>query len=491
MPPRNKYKLDYGMRLFLPMVGVLWFVILAVAIYQYRNESNLRKEMLIEDIRMLNARIISAYEQGYDIAPVIQFAAKYYENSALNGIRISVYDDKSNLIHCIGTPIPISADADRPPELMSSDAPSSGSFFRRAEIGSSHTFYYFGVRTSADRKIFVHTAMPYTNALSSRLSVDNSMWVIILMLAIGASVFAAITARILSRNVTLLYEFAHRAAAGEPMIADKEFPHDMLGDISRQIFKLYTEKDAAMARSEYDHAAAIKATEDKVRTTRELSNNINHELKTPVGVIRGYLDTIAEHPEMPPEMQKRFIANARQAMERLCNLLNDLSSITRLEEGGTSITREPVIINDLLYNMSTEIESTAILKHITFSYHIPDKCIVMCNYNLLYGMLMNLIVNADFHSRGDSCELKLLGKVDRRFYSFSFADNGIGVDEEHIPHLFERFYRIDKGRSRKIGGTGLGLPIVKNTVTVFGGDITVRNRTPHGLEFIFTLPIAD
>jgi signal transduction histidine kinase len=304
-------------------------------------------------------------------------------------------------------------------------------------------------------------------------------------------VFAAITARILSRNVTLLYEFAHRAAAGEPMIAEKEFPHDMLGDISRQIFKLYTEKDAAMARSEYDHAAAIKATEDKVRSTRELSNNINHELKTPVGVIRGYLDTIAEHPEMPPETQKRFIDNARQAMERLCNLLNDLSSITRLEEGGASIIREPVVINDLLYNMSAEIKSTEILKHITFSYDVPEECTVMSNYSLLYGMLMNLIVNADFHSRGDSCELKLLGEVDHRFYSFSFADNGVGVSEEHIPHLFERFYRIDKGRSRKVGGTGLGLPIVKNTVTVFGGDITVRNRTPHGLEFIFTLPIAQ
>ena len=106
MSPIKKHKLNYGWRLFLPLVGLLWLVIIAVAFYQYNSEAALRKEILNDQIRMLNARIIDAYEQDLDLAPVVQFAAKYYENSALNGIRISVYDNLGNLLHCTGTPIP-------------------------------------------------------------------------------------------------------------------------------------------------------------------------------------------------------------------------------------------------------------------------------------------------------------------------------------------------------------------------------------------------
>jgi signal transduction histidine kinase len=111
---------------------------------------------------------------------------------------------------------------------------------------------------------------------------------------------------------------------------------------------------------------------------------------------------------------------------------------------------------------------------------------VIGNYNLLYGMLMNLVRNADFHSRGKVCGLNLISEDDKTF-RFIFYDDGVGVGEEHLPHLFDRFYRVDKGRSRKVGGTGLGLPIVKNSVMALGGEIMVRNHKPHGLEIEFTL----
>lgn len=482
----RKHKLNYGWRLFLPLVGLLWLVIIAVAIYQYKNESKLREEIVNDEIRLLNSRIIAAYEQELDLMPVIQFAAKYYENSALNGIRISVYDNHGNLLYCTGTPIPSSVNGKTPPELIAANETGHGTSLRRSDVDPTQAYYYFGVRTSADGKIYVHTAMPYTSALSRELSVDKGMWLLILAMAIGTTIFAYFTTRILGRNVIILHDFATKAAAGEPLPRIDNFPHNELGDISRQIYKLYTEKDAAINRSEREHSIAIKATEDKIHMTRELSNDINHELKTPVGVIRGYLDTIATHQEMVPEMKQKFIENARNAMDRLCNLLNDLSSITRLEEGANSISNEDVDLNDLLFNISTELESINMTNNIHFSYDIPDGCIVIGNYNLLYGMMMNLIRNADFHSRGENCGIRLLSQNSRE-YTFAFADDGVGVGEQHLSHLFDRFYRIDKGRSRKVGGTGLGLPIVKNTVTVFGGTIFARNRQPHGLEFVFTL----
>ena len=122
-----------------------------------------------------------------------------------------------------------------------------------------------------------------------------------------------------------------------------------------------------------------------------------------------------------------------------------------------------------------------------FTYNIPADCWVQANYNLVMNAMMNLVRNAAAYSKGTRISLNLIdhSEVD---YTFSFADNGKGVAEEHLPHLFERFYRVDEGRARKSGGTGLGLPIVQITFNTLGGSISVRNAKPHGLEFIFTLP---
>ncbi len=122
-----------------------------------------------------------------------------------------------------------------------------------------------------------------------------------------------------------------------------------------------------------------------------------------------------------------------------------------------------------------------------FSFDIPLDCYVSGNYGLLNGMICGLIRNASMYSNGTRICLKLISESDR-FYMFAFFDNGMGVPEEHIPHLFERFYRVDNGRSRKQGGTGLGLPIVRSTVITLGGTISVHNRSTGGLEFIFSLP---
>ncbi len=99
-----------------------------------------------------------------------------------------------------------------------------------------------------------------------------------------------------------------------------DFPHDELGEISKQINRLFNERMKAVALSEKEHAMAIKATEDKIRINREMSNNINHELKTPVGVIKGYMDTIIQNPDMPTELRQRFLGKAQQHMDRLCSL---------------------------------------------------------------------------------------------------------------------------------------------------------------------------
>ena len=346
-------------------------------------------------------------------------------------------------------------------------------------------FYYTSTKSN-DGQIDVLTAMPYTLDITDAIGLDPSMWILIIGLCVVVTVVAYYSTRVLTRNITLLQQFANRAVKGESFQGLDDFPHDELGDISREIIRLYRDKSQAMARSEREHSVALHAIEEKARIKRQLTNNINHELKTPIGVIRGYIDTILDYPDMDEASRTHFLTRAQSNVERLCSLLNDVSAITRLEDGAGSIPVSEVNMHDLVYSIENDIEASKIAPNMKFSFSVPLDCCVVGNESLIHGMLMNLIKNAALHSHGTEISFKLVAESSK-FYTFAFNDNGTGVADEHLAHLFERFYRIDSGRSRKVGGTGLGLPIVKNTVQSLGGTISVHNRSTGGLEFVFTL----
>ena len=266
-----------------------------------------------------------------------------------------------------------------------------------------------------------------------------------------------------------------------------DYPHDELGEISRQIIHMYNERSKTVLKLKREHKVALHAMEEKARMKRQLTNNINHELKTPIGVIKGYLDTIIENPDMDPASRTHFQLKAREHVNRLVNLITDVSAITRLEEGTGMISTEELDFHDTVYTLANDIEESGSLGEMTFNFDVPFECKIQGNYNLLTGMIINLVKNAAAYSKGTECNLSCTGEDDN-FYYFLFRDNGTGVGEEHLPHIFERFYRIDSGRSRKAGGTGLGLPIVQNTVLAHGGKITVENCPGGGLGFRFSLP---
>lgn len=270
------------------------------------------------------------------------------------------------------------------------------------------------------------------------------------------------------------------------MFDESKFSHDELGDISREIVKIYRAMEKAMEQSKREHEVAMYAVEEKSRIKRQLTNNINHEIKTPVGVIRGYLDTVLSSPEMDDRTRTQFLLRAQSNVTRLCSLLSDVSTMTRLEEGGGNIPTVEVDFHDMLFGVENDVNASGMLGDMTFSFDVPVDCYVKGNVNLLTGMITNLIRNAVQYSHGTEVGLNYIVESDK-YYTFSFYDNGVGVPDEHLIHLFERFYRVDAGRSRKVGGTGLGLPIVKNTVEALGGTISVRNRPTGGLEFLFTL----
>jgi signal transduction histidine kinase len=171
----------------------------------------------------------------------------------------------------------------------------------------------------------------------------------------------------------------------------------------------------------------------------------------------------------------------------LADLVHDISLLTKIEEAGNLYKIENVNLSLLISDIIAEIRLKLEQKNISAVVNLPDNLFIQGNAGLLYSIFRNLYDNALDHA-GENLEVKLdQYMADADFYYFSFSDTGTGVPEEDLPRLFERFYRVDKGRDRKKGGTGLGLAIVKNAVQFHKGDISVKNHTGGGLEFLFSL----
>lgn len=226
---------------------------------------------------------------------------------------------------------------------------------------------------------------------------------------------------------------------------------------------------------------------EQARLKKQLTQNIAHELKTPVSSIQGYLETIVNNPDMPREKLDTFLARSYAQSNRLTHLLSDISLLTRMEEAPNMTEKESVNLHQLVQNIFNEVSLQLEEKQIRPQNTLPPDLYIKGNPSLLYSIFRNLTDNAIAYAGTDISITIRCFRQGEKFDYFSFADTGIGVSPEHLGRLFERFYRVDKGRSRKLGGTGLGLAIVKNAVLLHGGSIFAKNNPGGGLEFIFTL----
>ena len=226
---------------------------------------------------------------------------------------------------------------------------------------------------------------------------------------------------------------------------------------------------------------------EQARLKRQLTQNIAHELKTPVSSIQGYLETIINNPQLPPDKEKAFLERSYVQSNRLTLLLRDISTLSRMDEAPELMEKELVNIGTLIDDIFKEVSLGLEQKQMIAHSHIPANLLYKGNASLLYSIFRNLTDNAIAYA-GTGVEINVgCFREDEDYFYFSFSDNGIGISEEHLNRIFERFYRVDKGRSRKLGGTGLGLAIVKNAVLFHGGSIFAKNSVNGGVEFVFTL----
>ena len=219
---------------------------------------------------------------------------------------------------------------------------------------------------------------------------------------------------------------------------------------------------------------------------RELTQNIAHELKTPVACILGYTDTILDSPDIPEQTLHQFIERTNAQARRLSALLQDISTLNKIDFAADKLKFERVDVSAMVADIVAESEYKLEDKKMTFHNCLPQDICIQGNWQLLYGIFRNLTDNA-INYAGNGTRIELSAERQADGWVFIFSDNGTGVAEEHLPRLFERFYRVDKGRSREIGGTGLGLAIVKNGVLIHGGTIRASNLQGGGLRFDFTL----
>ncbi len=336
-------------------------------------------------------------------------------------------------------------------------------------------FFYSATYFPEGGGVVIRSALPYDSGLANSLRADQHfLWFALAVVALLTGVLYRFIQR-LDSNVTKLRIFAQRADRNESLDTEDlvAFPADELGEISEHIIKIYKRLQ--------------KTKEEQNVLKRQLTQNIAHELKTPVASIQGYLETILTNPRLDEEQRKQFLDRCFAQSQRLTSLLGDISTLNRLDDAPELNSLEMVDIARIVDQISKETALDFRRKNMTFVNRLPGSLPVRGNQSLLYSIFRNLIDNAiAYAGEGTTATLTACEGEDDTWH-FMFCDNGNGVPAQHLPRLFERFYRVDKGRSRKMGGTGLGLAIVKNAVQFHGGAITVANQPEGGLRFDFSL----
>ncbi len=222
------------------------------------------------------------------------------------------------------------------------------------------------------------------------------------------------------------------------------------------------------------------------QSKREFVDNASHELKTPISVLRGIVETLLEEEE--DQRKRRFLEKALRRIEQMQNLVEDLLTLTKLESGRERLNLSEFKLRELVEEVYDSLEQEFIKREVSFENLVSEDFKMFADRQKLFLLLRNLIDNAvKYNKRGG--KVRVLAKKEGNKQILEVEDTGIGIPPEHVPFIFDRFYRVDKGRSREMGGTGLGLSIVKHIVFLHGGEIMVHSKPGEGSRFSVIMPI--
>ena len=421
-------KLSYHKRLFLVIIVFLWSVVFCFIGFQYLREQQYKSDFLNAQLQLYNRHLLEIVEEGQPYEEYIMTHNKPFDELRVTIITLSgaVIYDNILLID--------SLDNHRErPEVVQALKNGSGYHIGRQSASDGREYFYSATK---GERVIVRTAIPYSSSLDELLKADWNFLIVMISISVVMSVVAFFITRKLGKNIERIKRY--------------------------------------------------EAEQEKDILKRQLTNNINHELKTPVASIQVCLETLLSGISLSDEKRQELIERCYTNNERLRRLLNDVSLITRMEDGSALIGKERIVVNDIIKEIADELEIMPENERMVLHSDFNEQVVMEANLSLIGSIFRNLTENAIAYSEGRNIYISLLENNDEEC-RICFEDDGKGVQEEQLSRLFERFYRVDKGRSRQKGGTGLGLAIVKHAVQFHGGTIKVSNRYKGGLRFEFSL----
>lgn len=475
----SRIRISYTRRLYLWFLLFLWAMMGGFTILQYDRERDFKAELLNVRLQAVNAELIELLSDSVPQENALAMVALPSDS-----LRITIIDrlgrvSYDNSLDSLPTGNHLGRN-----EISAALRDGHGYTVRRHSESAGGDYFY---SATAGDSLIVRSALPYGLSLTDVLAVDKGFLWYMFAISLLLSVAGYFVMRRLGHNIRRLRRFARDAERGEAVYDSQPFPHDELGDISNDIVRMYAKLQRALVERDREHRAALHEEREKIRIKKQLTNNINHELKTPIASIQVCLETMMAHPDLDTARRADFLQRCHDNCGRLQRLIADISSLTRMEDGASHVEMAPVDLDQIIAEAIETVTHMAQSKGMDINYTpSPRPLMTRGNQRLLESVFVNLLDNAVAYSGGTQVNLRL-DSVTPDAYIFSVWDDGSGVPAEALPHLFERFYRIDKGRSRALGGTGLGLAIVKNAVMLHGGEISVHNRPDGGLQFTFSI----
>lgn len=472
-------KLSFHRRLFVMLIAFSWSIILCFIGFQYLREKQYKSDYLSMQLQLYNRHLLEAVEQ--DGEPHEAYIATHQK--PFDNLRISIITLSGKVMYDNMLPVDSLDNHRKRPEVADALKKGSGYHIGRQSTSDGLEYFYSATR---GKELIARTAIPYSASLRELLQADWTFLGVMISISLAMSVLAYFVTRRLGKNMERLNRFAAKAEKGEAFDEEEPFPNDELGSISNHIVQLYGQWQQTIKDRDLAHEAALREEKEKIRIKRQLSNNINHELKTPVASISVCLETLLSGINLSEEKRQELIGRCYTNNERLRKLLEEVSLITRMEDGSQLIGKEPIVINNIIHEIAEELEIMPAEERFFLHTNFEEQVIIEGNLSLIASIFRNLTENAIAYSNGKNIYISLI-ENNKKWCKIRFEDDGCGVEEKQLSRLFERFYRVDKGRSRQMGGTGLGLAIVKHAVQFHGGNIAVTNRPNGGLRFEFTL----
>jgi two-component system phosphate regulon sensor histidine kinase PhoR len=367
-------------------------------------------------------------------------------------------------------------------EVMDAFRMGTGSNIRQsATIGVS--FLYVAVPVASGASV-IRIAMPLAEINRQVAQIRRQILVSTSAAFLPAILIAGVLARFISTRLAAIMAHAGELARGNFRARLRHVDSSEVGELARTLNETAENLEKTVSQLQHEHAELEKLE----RVRKDFVINVSHELRTPLASIQGYTETLIDGALNDPDHNMRFLGIIRHNAERLARLTEDLLTLSRVEQKRQKFEFDYHSVNALIHDACELVGPMARKSYLqVVEEPAAENAVVYCDSEAVSQILSNLLDNAIKYTPAGGT-VTVGAKEQGNMMEFFVRDTGAGIPEEELPRLFERFYRVDKARSRELGGTGLGLSIVKHLVAAHNGAARVESVIQKGSTFFFTLP---